>query len=250
MVINNIKTSENKVENTNIIGKASCVINGTVSVSGITIRLSKDNKPYIQMPQMKNAKTGNYQDIAFPLTSEGRKELNNAIIQAFNSPQQTVENSFVPCSKNIDMQLINQKQDNSKQSNVVSRGTMVIDDEFAVKNVSVVINKQGEPFLSLPSSYSKATGKSYPIVSPASKDVYTAINKVAVDTYIANDNKSKNIQYEYKAVTEAQIERLSKESTVKFECASFKDGSFIIRYDKNDSNIVNQALNNTVTQKR
>ncbi|MEE1075640.1 MAG: septation protein SpoVG family protein, partial [Acutalibacteraceae bacterium] len=157
MVINNIKTSENKVENTNIIGKASCVVNGTVLVNDITIRLSKDNKPYIQMPQMKNAKTGNYQDVAFPMTSEGRQELNNTIIQAFNNPQQAVENSIVPCSKNIDMQLINQKQDGSNKSNVVSRGTMVIDGEFAVKNVSVVINKQGEPFLSLPSSYSKKT---------------------------------------------------------------------------------------------
>lgn len=248
MVINNIKTIHNKIENTNIIGKASCVVNGTVLVNDITIRLSKDEKPYIQMPQMKNAKTGNYQDVAFPMTSEGRQELNNTIIQAFNNPQQAVENSIVPCSKNIDMQLINQKQDGSNKSNVVSRGTMVIDGEFAVKNVSVVINKQGEPFLSLPSSYSKKTNKSYSIISPVSKDVYATINKLAVDTYIANDNK--NIQYEYKEVTESQIEKLSTESSIKFDCASFEDGSFIIRYDKNDSNVVNQTLNNIATQKR
>lgn len=250
MIISNVKTTEKPAANTNIIGTASCVINGTVSVSGITIRLSRDNRQYIQMPQMKNAKTGNYQDVAFPMTSEGRQELNNTIIQAFNNPQQAVENSIVPCSKNIDMQLINQKQDGSNKSNVVSRGTMVLDGEFAVKNVSVVINKQGEPFLSLPSSYSKKTGKSYSIISPTSKDVYATINKVAIDTYIANDNKSKNVQYEYKEVTEAQIEKLSKGSSLKFDCASFKDGSFIIRYNKNDANIVNQTLGNTATQKR
>lgn len=250
MVINNIKTTHNNIENTNIIGKASCVVNGTVLVNDITIRLSKDNKPYIQMPQMKNAKTGNYQDVAFPLTSEGRQELNNTIITAFNNPQQAIKDTIAPCSKNIDMQLINQKQDGSNKSNVVSRGTMVLDGEFAVKNVSVVINKQGEPFLSLPSSYSKKTGKSYSIISPASKDVYATINKAAIDTYVANDNKGKNIQYEYKEVTEPQIEKLSTESSVKFDCASFKDGSFIIRYDKNDSNIVNQTLNNIATQKR
>lgn len=248
MIINNIKTNENKVENTNIIGKASCVINGTVTVSGITIRLSKDNKQYIQMPQMKNAKTGNYQDVAFPLTSEGRKDLNDAILQAFNNPQQAIENRSVPCSQNIDMQLINQKVDSNKPGTTVSRGTMVIDEEFAVKNVNVVINNNGEPFTSLPSSYNRATGKSYPIISPASKDVYATINKTAIDTYIANANT--HIQYEYKEVTEPQIEKLSKESKVKFDCANFKDGSFIIRYDKKDSNVVNQALGNNVIQQR
>ena len=125
---------------------------------------------------------------------------------------------------------------------------MVIDDEFAVKNVCVVINNNGEPFTSLPSSYNSKTDKSYPVISPASKDVYATINKLAIDTYIANANH--NIQYDYKEVTEAQIEKLSKGSSVKFDCASFKDGSFIIRYNKNDANIVNQTLGNTATQKR
>lgn len=248
MIISNIKTTEKAVQNTNIIGKANCVINGTVSVSGITIRLSRDNKQYIQMPQMKNANTGNYQDVAFPLTSEGRKELNNAILQAFNNPQQAVRSSNVPCSPSIDMQLINQKVDSNKPGTTVSRGTMVIDGEFAVKNVCVVINNNGEPFTSLPSSYNSKTDKSYPIISPVSKDVYSTINKLAIDTYVANANH--NIQYEYKEITEAQIEKLSKGSSVKFDCASFKDGSFIIRYNKNDANIVNQTLGNTATQKR
>lgn len=247
MIISNVKTTEKAVPNTNIIGTASCMINGTVSVNGITIRLSKDNKQYIQMPQMKNVNTGNYQDIAFPLTSEGRQELNNVILQAYNNPNHIANNSRISCSDNIDMQLINQKNDNNKPGTTVSRGTIVIDDEFAVKNVCVVINNNGEPFTSLPSSYNSKTGKSYPIISPASKDVYAVINKAAIDTYVANAN---NIQYEYKEVTEPQIEKLSKGSSVKFECASFKDGSFIIRYDKNDSNIVNQTLSNTATQKR
>lgn len=248
MIISNIKTTETAAQNTNIIGKASCVINGTVSVSGITIRLSKDNKQYIQMPQMKNINTGNYQDIAFPLTSEGRKELNNAILQAFNNPQQAVRSSNVPCSQNIDMQLINQRTDSNKAGTTVSRGTMVIDNEFAVKNICVVINNNGEPFTSLPSSYNSKTGKSYPVISPISKDVYATINKSAIDTYVANANHS--IQYEYKEVTEAQIEKLSTESNVKFDCANFKDGSFIIRYNKDDANIVNQTLGNIATQKR
>lgn len=248
MIISNVKTTEKTATNTNIIGTASCVINGTVSVSGITIRLSRDNKQYIQMPQMKNVNTGNYQDVAFPLTSEGRKELNNAILQAFNKPQQAVKNGNVPCSQNIDMQLINQKVDSNNPGTTVSRGTMVIDNEFAVKNVCVVINNNGEPFTSLPSSYNSKTDKSYPVISPASKDVCATINKLAIDTYVANANH--NIQYDYKEVTEAQIEKLSKGSSVKFDCASFKDGSFIIRYNKNDANIVNQTLGNTVTQKR
>lgn len=248
MIISNITTTEKAVQNTNIIGKASCVINGTVSVSGITIRLSRNNKQYIQMPQMKNVNTGNYQDVAFPLTSEGRQELNNAILQAYSNPNYIANNSKIPCSDNINMQLINQKVDSNEPGTTVSRGTMVIDGEFAVKNVCVVINNNGVPFTSLPSSYNSKTDKSYPIISPVSKDVYSTINKVAIDTYVANANH--NIQYEYKEVTEPQIEKLSKESSVKFECANFQDGSFIIRYNKDDANIVNQTLENTATQKR
>lgn len=249
MIVSNVRITEKAIANTNIIGTASCVINGTVAVSGISIRLSRDNKQYIQMPQMKNAKTGNYQDVAFPLTSEGRKEINEVILQAFNNPSHIANNSKIPCSNDIDMQLINQKNDSNKPGTTVSRGTMVIDDEFAVKNVCVVVDNNGELFTSLPSSYNSKTNKSYPVISPASKDVYTFINKEAINTYTANANN--NIQYSYKEVTEKQIEKLSKSTSVKFDCSSIGDnGNYIIRFNKKDENTVNQTLGNKPSQKR
>lgn len=50
MTISNIKTTEKAIENTNIVGNASYIINNTLAVNNITIRKNNNtNEFYVQI---------------------------------------------------------------------------------------------------------------------------------------------------------------------------------------------------------
>lgn len=252
MIINNIKTVEKAVENTNIVGNASCVINNTVAINNITIhKNSNTNELYVQMPQMKNARTGNCQDIVFPLDKEGRNYINNAIINQFFSKGNDNKTSIGQCSDNINCQLYN----TNGNSSIVANGSITIDNELAVKGVKVVKSSNGNLFVALPSSYNKNTNKSYSIVAPASKDAYKKISNEALSTYKQSiENKQENAKatppaekeivfFSYKELTAEQIKKISTTTNVKFDCSDMQEnGNYIIRFNSNDKVVIDNAL--------
>lgn len=253
MIINNIKTTEKAVENTNIVGNASCIINNTVAVNNITIRKnSNTNEFYVQMPQMKNTKTGNYQDIVFPLNKECRDYLNSAIINHFFNNGNDNKKNIGQCSDNISCQLYNNTNSNSS---IVANGSITIDNELVVKGVKVVKSNDDKLFVALPSSYNKNTNKSYSIVSPASKEAYGKISNKALSTYKQSvENKQENVKvappaekeqafFSYKELTAEQMKRLSTTTTIKFDCSDMqKNGNYIIRFNSNDKVVIDNAL--------
>lgn len=259
MIISNIKTTEKAIQNTNIVGNASCIINNTIAVNNITIRKnSTTNELYLQMPQMKNAKTGNYQDIVFPLNKECRDYLNSAIINQFFNNGKDVNQSIGKCSNDIICQLYNNTNSNTS---VVANGSITIDNEWVVKGVKVVKSNDNKLFVALPSSYNKNTNKSYSIVSPASKEAYEKISSKALSEYQSINNTQSNTKvappaekenavFSYKELTTAQIEKLSKSTNVKFDCSPVqKNGNYIIRFSSNDKAIVENTIK-TNTQAR
>ena len=62
-------------------GFASVTIDGMFGAHGIAIKDGK-NGLFVSMPQTKDAK-GEYKDIFHPVTSEGRKALNDAVLAEF-----------------------------------------------------------------------------------------------------------------------------------------------------------------------
>lgn len=79
MKITSIKI--NKYENKNTKGFASVTFDDLLCVTGITIIEGK-NGLFVSMPQAKN-KDGEYHDIVFPITKEGRKAINDKIIEEY-----------------------------------------------------------------------------------------------------------------------------------------------------------------------
>ena len=68
----------------NILGSATIAIDtpiGNLAVRDIRI-VNGQNGPFIAMPQAKD-KDGNYKDLVFPTTKEGRAQLNTAILDAY-----------------------------------------------------------------------------------------------------------------------------------------------------------------------
>ena len=67
----------------NTKGYASVTIGGMFGAHGISIVEGK-NGLFVSMPQTKDAK-GEYRDIFHPVTSEGRKALNEAVLEEFGA---------------------------------------------------------------------------------------------------------------------------------------------------------------------
>ncbi len=243
MEITSIKTTNREVAGTNIIGQASCIIDNAVAVNSILIRRANNGQAYVQMPQQKNAKTEKYQDVAFPITTDGRTTISDEILKHFHNPdtpQNTESNK--PCQ--IDVQLFNVQSD---KSSVLARGSITVNNEFVVKGVKVVQNKDGIPFVSLPSSYNPNTKKSYSLISPANKNAYVRISDVVISAY--NQNKQSAEEYVYENLTEQQLSKLSNTTDIKFDIGKVQeDGSAIVRINGADKPKLEQILGATANK--
>ena len=65
----------------NVLAFASVTINDMFAVNNIRV-VNSDKGPFVAMPQVKD-KEDKYRDICFPVTSELRKQLNEAILDAY-----------------------------------------------------------------------------------------------------------------------------------------------------------------------
>lgn len=64
-------------------GIASCLIGESVMLTGIRI-VEGQNGLFISMPQRKNSNTGEYLDVAFPISKEVREELSLQVLGEFS----------------------------------------------------------------------------------------------------------------------------------------------------------------------
>ena len=76
----------------NILGSATLAMDtpiGVLAVRDIRI-MNGQNGPFISMPQTKD-KEGNYKDLVFPTTKEGRAQLNTAILDAYAAAKEKAQ---------------------------------------------------------------------------------------------------------------------------------------------------------------
>ena len=76
----------------NILGSATIALDtpiGNLAVRDIRI-VNGQNGPFVAMPQAKD-KDGNYKDLVFPTTKEGRAQLNTAILDAYSAAQEKAQ---------------------------------------------------------------------------------------------------------------------------------------------------------------
>mgnify|MGYP000929337881 FL=1 len=76
----------------NILGSATIALDtpiGNLAVRDIRI-VNGQNGPFVAMPQAKD-KDGNYKDLVFPTTKEGRAQLNTAILDAYAAAKEKAQ---------------------------------------------------------------------------------------------------------------------------------------------------------------
>ena len=69
---------------------ASIILNDVFKVTGIRIGISQKGNVFVSMPDYKTGRLDDngkdvYQDIAYPVTRQFRKELYNAVVEEFNA---------------------------------------------------------------------------------------------------------------------------------------------------------------------
>ena len=65
----------------NLLAFASLNLGNSFAVQGVKVLQGK-NGPFVAMPQMKN-KQGEWHDIAFPTTKEGREAVNGVVLEEY-----------------------------------------------------------------------------------------------------------------------------------------------------------------------
>jgi stage V sporulation protein G len=76
----------------NILGSATIAMDtpiGVLAVREVRI-INGQNGPFISMPQTKD-REGNYKDLVFPTTKEGRAQLNTAILDAYTAAKEKAQ---------------------------------------------------------------------------------------------------------------------------------------------------------------
>ncbi len=82
----------------NLKAFATVTLDDQFAIKGVAVRDGK-NGLFVSMPQQKfEGKDGktHYSDIAFPTTSEGRKELNEAVLNAYEKQLQNEHGEIPP----------------------------------------------------------------------------------------------------------------------------------------------------------
>ncbi|PJI06574.1 MULTISPECIES: SpoVG family protein [Clostridium] len=88
MEITNIKIIKNEsiLKNTNLKGFAAITIDGEFVVNGIRIIEGKRGI-FLDFPSRKN-KVGRYINVAFPISNEARKKIEDAVMKVYNDKKE------------------------------------------------------------------------------------------------------------------------------------------------------------------
>ncbi len=158
---------------TSLKATATVVFNGSVAVHGVKV-VDGEKGLFVQMPTSK--KDGQYDEVAFPVTAELREQINQTVLEAFNTMQKEMVEAPA-----IDTKITVSLRDNTHNNSVKAGGQIVLDDSLVISNVKVVEGKNGL-FVQLP-TYMDSNGEYQPIVNPINKEFYQQIQKAVIDKF-------------------------------------------------------------------
>ena len=207
------------------VAVCSATFYNTLTVNGITINNGRKGL-YVKMPQ-KRTKQGRFLDVCHPLSADERRNINETLISAYlkGNFKQEFE---VEYPKEITAQ--NSVRYPPEYGNSLARMDLVIDD-MVVPNAKI-INRNGEPRLSMP-SYKAKDGSYTTICVPSSKESYAELNSKALEEF--------NTEYSFRKFSDTDVDAL-KESGVKFQSRKNENGENIVKFKTADLQKVNAVV--------
>lgn len=223
--ISKLRISPLENSNTSVVAVVSATFYNTLVVNGMTINKGQ-NGLYVRMPQ-KMTKQGTYIDVAHPLSSEGRKNINNTVLDCFKNKQYKQEFEVnVP----VDISAKNSVKYPESFGNSLARCDLLVND-MVVHNAKI-INVKGTPRLNLP-TYKNKDSKYSSICAPASSEVFKKFNQSAIEEY--------NTEYSYRKYSDSDVEKL-KASGVDIQSHKNDKGENIVKFKATDADKVNAAI--------
>ena len=212
-----------------VVAVASATFYDTLTVNGITINKGK-NGLYVKMPQKKTQK-GNYIDVVHPLSPEGRKNINDTLLQAYQKSEFKKENVVVAPNTPIKAQNVVKYPED--YGNKLARCDLIVND-MVVHNVNI-INVNDKPKLYMP-SYKTKDGSFTSICVPTNKDAYSEMKSAALTEY--------NTDYSYRKYSDADVEKLKASAEVNIQSHKNDKGENIVKFKTDDLQKVNAVINN------
>lgn len=175
---------------------ASVSVGDIAAIRGIRVIQGKE-RPYVSMPQNKD-KSGDFHDLACPIVSDLRKEMNSAVLnewekQAALAPE---ERGYEKHEYNKDSlrkpgeiaYKVSVNPVQNPQGNTLAYASVTLDDAVAINSIRLIKSDKGL-FVSMPQSKDKE-GKFHDVAFPLSGDVRKAI---CADIMTEFEKKTKEI---------------------------------------------------------
>lgn len=178
---------------------ATLVVNGEFAVHGVKV-VEGRNGLYAAMPSERQG-NGEYKDVVFPVTSEARTAIENAMLDAYEklsaSPEKNLKNDIAAPEKPVSKVYAQMHEVNSDKTQTKAAGQLTIDSCLVVTGVKLNegTNTQGQTknFVAMPAKMNE-NGTYNDVAHPITADFHNTIDK----SVMASVN---NIgRYEYKGV--------------------------------------------------
>lgn len=212
----------------NVVAVASATFYNSLTVNNITINVNQNGELFVRMPQ-KRTNQGNFIDVAHPLSRDGRKNINETLLNGFKNGEYK-KTFFVNQEPSISAQN-SVKYPDGKYGNNLARLDVVVND-MVIHNAKIFKNKDGMPQLALP-SYKGKNGYTS-ICVPSSSEVFKAMNTSAVEEF--------NTEYRFIDCTNEQVTAL-KNGGLHINSNINSDGVNIVKFKAADEARVQNILN-------
>jgi stage V sporulation protein G len=170
----------------NTLAFANVGVEDLVAISGIRVVNGK-NGLFVDMPQSKD-KNGEFHDIAFPVNSDLRKELNKAVLAEYDAPTRDAEGQNVGRSVAAPAKVAEGDSLSVKvypipnpQGNTLAFANVGIENLVAISGIRVVTGKNGL-FVDMPQNKDK-NGDYHDIAFPINGELRKEVNKAVLGAY-------------------------------------------------------------------
>jgi stage V sporulation protein G len=170
----------------NTLAFANIGVEDLVAISGVRVVNGK-NGLFVDMPQSKD-KNGEYHDIAFPINSGLRKELNKAVLAEYDTPTRDADGQNI--GRSVAAQIDMEKGEKlsvrifpitNPQGNTLAFANAGIENLVAISGIRVVTGKNGL-FVDMPQNKDK-NGEYHDIAFPINSELRKEVNKAVLGAY-------------------------------------------------------------------
>ena len=186
---------------------ASVTVDNMVAINGIRVNAGERGL-FVSMPQSKD-RNDNYHDTAFPISSDLRKEINQAVLKEYNymarlnpsqrkynAPNKMPDNDSINKNVEIDVKV---HPINNPGNNLLAYANVVLNDKVAISGIRI-IDSERDPFVSMPQSKDKEN-KYHDIAFPVTGDLRKELSQAILEEYYSLERN----QYEMDELEEMEI---------------------------------------------